>query len=119
MDEFNGVDLNDSFILSWYQDRDSLVIEIEASLWPESKYYSKPLEGEYTCYKKALVSFRNIQSIYGLKTLNEVKPIIEPDGSEDYGNIDTLEKENGQFLVSGEFGNVTIKGGEFEFSVRT
>ena len=43
------------------------------------------------------------------------EPIIEPDGSEDYGNIDSLSVINGSFNFTGAFGNVSVEGGELEF----
>lgn len=39
MEVFNGIDLNDSFVLDWSYENNSLYFELEASIWPESKYY--------------------------------------------------------------------------------
>jgi len=119
MDVFRGVDLNDSFILNWFHAQGSFFIELEASLWPESKYYSAPVNDEYTCYKKASISFQNIQSIEGLTPVNAVTPTIDIDGSADYGNIDSLTSSSSKFYVSGNFGNVVINGGEVTFKVST
>ena len=50
MEIFKGIDLNDSFVLSWYQGTNELTFELEASIWPESTYYEKPKPNEHTCY---------------------------------------------------------------------
>jgi len=60
---FKGIDLNDSFILSWVHEDDQLTFDLEASIWPESKYYTTPKEDEYTCYRKATLSFKGFDSI--------------------------------------------------------
>ncbi|WP_289028012.1 hypothetical protein [uncultured Paraglaciecola sp.] len=117
MDLFRGVDLGDSFVLDWSCTSNSFVIKVEASLWPESKHYSPPVNGEYTCYKNASVTFKNIKSIKGIVPVNEASPTTDPDGSIDYGNIDALTSNLGQFNICGRFGNVVINGGEVSFSV--
>lgn len=116
---FKGIDLNDSFVLEWCHSKNQFVIELEASIWPESKYYKQPKINEYTCYQKARLSFINIKSCTGLRTMKNVKPTIDPDGSKDYGNIYNLESNCGSFMISGEFGKVEITGGEIQFEIHT
>jgi hypothetical protein len=44
--------------------------------------------------------------------MQEIKPIVGPDGSVDYGNIEGFHKVgHGTYEFSGEFGDVRIKGG--------
>ena len=116
---FKGIDLNDSFVLGWSKGEDRLSFELEASIWPESKFYTEPKENEYTCYRKAFLSFVGIDSIQGLKPINTVATSTDPDGTIDYGNIDSLSITSSGFEVEGNFGSVTIKGGELNFEVRT
>jgi hypothetical protein len=87
---FKGIDLNDSFILSWKVSSNNLAFEVEASIWPESIYYQEPVADEYTCYKQASLVFENTEKITGLLNQESVKPTEDPDGSLDYGNIETL-----------------------------
>ena len=56
MEIFKGIDLNDSFVLSWKYINDTLTFDIEASIWPESPFYEKPVGDDYTCYKNAFLS---------------------------------------------------------------
>jgi len=115
--EFQGIDLNDSFVLNWSHEKHEVVFGLEVSVWPESKYYQAPKNNEYTCYRKAILRFSGVSSCVGLLTVNEVKPTIDPDGSIDFGNIDTLSKIQDIFNLIGEFGDVTIVGGELHFDV--
>jgi hypothetical protein len=116
---FKGIDLTDSFVLSWAHDDNQLSFELEASIWPESEYYSKPQNGEYTCYLKAALKFTDVQSLNGLKSIDLVPSTTDPDGSMDYGNIETLSQTETGFNLSGDFGTVNIIGGELCFEVHT
>jgi hypothetical protein len=116
---FKGIDLNDSFVLGWEFNKDQLTLKIEASIWPQSKYYTKPKNDEFTCYRNAQISFYGVKNIEGLLSIQSVKPTIDPDGSADYGNIESLAKTNNGFNLSGEFGVVKITGGELNFEIYT
>ncbi|MGX5172429.1 hypothetical protein ACUR5C_00210 [Aliikangiella sp. IMCC44653] len=112
---FKGIDLTDSFVLYWELERNCLSFDLEASIWPESRYYSKPKDDEFTCYKKARLDFLNVNSIQGLKDMSQVTPSTDADGEKDYGNIDVLTIGDEGYFLEGDFGEVTIKGGEIRF----
>jgi hypothetical protein len=111
MELFQGIDLNDSFVLHWDVEPHLVVFELEASLWPESEFYRTPKKGDYTCYRTARLMFRDYDSISGLFSMNDVKPTVGPDNMVDYGNIDSLYQEGAVFRVYGDFGEVEIRGG--------
>ncbi|MDR9768686.1 hypothetical protein RJP56_21810 [Shewanella baltica] len=119
MEVFKGIDLNDSFVLDWNYENNRLCFELEASIWPESKYYVEPKLNEYTCYRKAILQFVNTVSVTGLKPKSAVMSSTDPDGSIDYGNIDTLQVVYGGFELTGDFGNIKISGGELRFEIHT
>ncbi|GAB6264492.1 hypothetical protein [Photobacterium sp. R1] len=119
MEVFNGIDLNDSFVLDWSCENNCLSFELEASVWPESKYYVEPKLNEYTCYRKAVLQFANTVSVSGLKPKSTVMSSTVLDGSSDYGNIDTLQVVDGGFELTGDFGNLKISGGELRFEIHT
>ena len=116
---FKGIDLHDSFVLNWSHENDNLSFELEASIWPESKHYTVPKKNEHTCYRKATLEFVGVKNISGLKPRESVQSSTDPDGSIDYGNIDDLKAVEGSFIVVGDFGTVTIQGGELRFEVHT
>ncbi len=119
MPVFEGVNLNDSFILGWTQDGGKLAFYIEASIWPASKYYSTPKAGEYTCYRKAVLEFVGSTEITGLRAIELTPSSTDPDGSKDYGNIDSLKASESGFRLAGDFGDIIIKGGELRFEIHT
>ena len=119
LSEFEGIDLNDSFVLSWKKTTDKLEFNLEASIWPNSAYYRKPKPNEYTCYRKATLSFLDVIIVSGLLPIDAVKPKIDPDGTSDYGNIDSLTKNSNGYCITGEFGVVEISGGKLEFKIKT
>ncbi len=116
---FKGIDLNDSFVLNWRREASKVYFEIEASIWPESEHYVEPKPNEYTCYRKAILFFINFESISGLKSIDRVPSTTDPDGSIDYGNIDSLQKTTEGYKLQGNFGSVQIVGGQIEFKIHT
>jgi hypothetical protein len=116
---FKGIDLNDSFVLGWSLEPGRLAFELEASIWPESGYYTAAKPDEYTCYRKATLEFVGIDEVHGLLPIESVRFAQGPDGSIDYGNIDVLVKLESTYQVVGDFGEVEIIGGELRFAVHT
>ncbi len=116
---FKGIDLTDSFVMNWNHEGGQVIFELEASVWPESEYYQEPKKSEYTCYRKAILKFTEIKSCSGLVSTDTVKPTKDPDGSIDYGVIETLSKTDLGFKVSGDFGSVDITGGNISFEIFT
>ena len=114
---FTGIDLHDSFVLSWNTKNNSIVLELEVSIWPGSSHYDAPKKNEYTCYKRGALRFNGASKIQGLKDCKEVTPSQDPDGSKDYGNIEHLSQTLTGYELRGEFGNVIITGSELNFEV--
>ena len=79
------IDLNDSFVLSWSLGTDELAFEVEASIWPDSKYYDKPKKNEYTCYKPARLLFKYVKEVNGLLEMAQVTPSTDAKSQKDYG----------------------------------
>jgi hypothetical protein len=117
LEDFKGIDLNDSFILSWEQSTEKLTFELIVSIWPESVFYTKPHPNEHTCYRKGTLSFIGIESLVGLASMDSTRYSTDPDGSIDYGNIDSLIKSESGFNLCGQFGEVTISGGLLHFEI--
>ena len=106
---FNHVDLQDSFVMSWTLKDNRLEFILVASLWPGHAQYEKPKKNEYTCYKDAKLIFFDCDEVKGLMAMENTVSTEDPDGSIDFGNIDSLiEKPNGIFEVIGNFGTVII-----------
>lgn len=119
LDNFRGIDLNDSFVLGWRHEGQSVIFDLEASIWPESEYYLPPKPNEYTCYRRATLSFRNVLECTGLLSMNSAPKSTDAVGEIDFGNIDSLQVVSNGFSIEGDFGTVNIKGDKLEFEVHT
>ncbi|EOV6324833.1 hypothetical protein JKP22_22655 [Vibrio vulnificus] len=119
MDFLVGVDLQDSFVLGWNYCDQTLEIELEFSIWPESEYYKTPKVGEYTCYRLGSLLFNDVSSITGLLNQSDIQPTLDPDGSKDYGNIEYFEKNQSCFKVVGSFGTIEFESSDIHFELRT
>jgi len=119
MEDFVGIDLNDSFVLDWELRESDLEFKLEASIWPDSKHYTKPESEDWTCYRPAKLRFRSVEKVEGLLTLHEAKFSTDKSGKKDYGNIDGLEKTVNGFLIEGDFGKVVLTKGNMGFEIET
>ena len=118
IEEFKGIDLQDSFVLGWKVEDGDIVFQLEFSLWEDHPEYEKPKPGEYTCYKKGSLIFKSVTNLVGLKLLEDIRPSIDLDGSKDYGEIESLFFEkSGLVHISGEFGVVTFYCQGFEVRI--
>ncbi|PAV26323.1 hypothetical protein CF392_06395 [Tamilnaduibacter salinus] len=116
---FNGIDLNDSFVLGWQAEDQRLSFDLELSIWPASEYYTSAKEGEYTCYRKAVLIFDQIEGYQGLLSIDEAPRSTDASGEIDYGNIDQLFVRGNQYIVEGDFGRVEVQGGDLRLEFNT
>ena len=119
LDSMEGIDFQDSFVLDWTLSDAELLFYIEASIWPNSKHYSKPQTTEHTCYKTASIKFVNFESVIGLKDKSDVIISRDANGDIDFGNVDSLLKTRDGFSIVGDFGDVSVIGGEVVFTIHT
>jgi hypothetical protein len=97
--------LEDSYVLGIKTDT-AIEFFLEAILTENHSLYTSPLPGEQYCYRSITLKFPHPQT-YNL-TLNKMIPIIDPDGTWDYGNIDEFFLENQTYYLIGEWGELTI-----------
>ena len=113
IDAFDNILLEDTFVLSWDQGADSLTFQVLASLLQSHPNASPPASGEWACYKPGVLRFSGVTSVHGLLPHSSVTPITDPDGSVDYGTIDSLALiGRGEYRIAGEFGVVTVAARE-------
>ncbi len=97
--------LEDSYVLGIKTDT-SIEFFLEAILTENHPLYTSPLPGEQYCYQRITLKFPRPQT-YNL-TLNKMIPIVDPDGTWDYGNIDEFFMENETYHLIGEWGELTV-----------
>jgi len=105
--EFAAVDLNQSFILSWHVESETLMIDIDVFLTAEHPFYEKPRPAEKVCIRPAIIEFPICESIcVDGKSQSTLGETAEGLG---HGAIDGLQRhENGQYEINGVFGTVMI-----------
>lgn len=106
--ELTGVMVDDCFVLGWRHVENTLIFEIEASLWPGNPHYEEPKPGDWTCYKRSKLVFSGVREVSGLLPMHQVRTTTDPNGTKDYGTIDVLTEIPGGFKIIGEFGDVTV-----------
>ncbi len=105
--EFAEVDLTKSFVLSWHIEAETLFIDVDLFLRAEHPFYEKPRPSEKVCIRPACIEFPfcdelNSDEVKG----SEVVEIAQKIG---HGAIaDLVVLDSGQYLISGEFGTVSI-----------
>jgi hypothetical protein len=105
--EFAAVDLDQSFILSWHLESETLMIDIDVHLTPEHPFYEKPRPAEKVCIRPAIIEFPFCDKVTGDDdTSYSVSELVERIG---HGAIKGLQRyEDGRYEISGEFGTVLV-----------
>ena len=106
--KMNGIDFTDSWVLGWKITEPILEFSVEFSLSADNPLYRTPKKDEWTCYRKGLLRFEGVTAVDGLKEEADVRYSIDPDGSKDFGNIESFEVETDHIHFSGDFGDVRV-----------
>ena len=112
-----GVMWDDTFVLGWRVEQDRLVFDVEISLHAGHPSYLPPRPGEWACYRRGQLIFNGARDVQGLRSMSDVRPTIDPDGSADYETIHSFAQEDdGTFLISGGFGDVRLRADGFRLA---
>lgn len=106
--EFAGVDLTKSFILSWYAEAGTVLVDVDLYLEPAHPFYEKPRPAEKVCIRPAIIEFPYCESmsLNGEATLDSLEDFVATLG---VGVIEGLRRFNeGPYEVRGGFGLVKI-----------
>lgn len=106
--EFAGVDLGNSYVLSWQIDGDTLHIEIDLCLAPDHPFYEPPRPAERVCLRPAIIEFPYCEWIAsdGETGVEATQAAVDVLG---IGAISGLRRfDDGPFEISGDFGIVRI-----------
>ena len=106
--EFATVDLEQSFVIAWESEGQSLMIDLDVVLRPEHTFYEEPRPAEGACYRPAVIEFPTCTQITapGIDGGEDVAEAIE---SLQAGRIAGFRRTgNGRYAISGEFGTVGI-----------
>ena len=106
--EFAGVDLTQSYVLSWSVEGDTLCIEVDLFLTKDHPFYEKPRPAEKVCIRPAVVEFPYCETLTvdGDGADQSIAAVAERIG---LGAITGLVRhDEGPYEVEGRFGRVTI-----------
>ncbi len=109
--EFATVDLEQSFVVAWETDGESLMIDLDVVLRPEHAFYEEPRPAEGACFRPAVIEFPLCTQITG-PGKNRNDNVAEAVESMKSGRIAGLRRTgNGHYAICGEFGTVDIVAG--------
>lgn len=104
---FASLYLEDSYLTGVRENAAEISFDLLFVLTEAHSEYQPPVLGEQYCYKHGRIIFEEIATIEWLR--RELKPSTDPDGSVDYGNIDSFYNHHGIFELEGEWGKVRIR----------
>lgn len=98
--------LEDSYVLDIIETDSSVSFALDAVLTKRSSHYSPRHLGEQYCYATGQLTFVDVNSVNWItRSLQAAK---DPDGTIDYGNIDTLAANEDTYALAGDWGYVRI-----------
>ena len=106
--EFVGVDLLQSFVLSWRVERETLLIDVDLLLTEEHPFYERPRPAERVCIRPAVIEFPYCESVHvgGCGDQASLENSIAALGG---GAISSMRRlADGRYELRGDFGSVCI-----------
>ncbi len=106
--EFSGVDLEQSFVVDWETEGESLLIDLDLFLRPEHAFYEEPRPAEGACYRQAVIEFAYCTKVTGPES-EGTSEVAEAIKALKTGRISGLRRNgDGFYEIVGEFGSVGI-----------
>ncbi len=108
--EFAGVDLLQSFVLSWDHSAGVLMVDVDLCLNPDHPFYEKPRPAERICIRPAMLEFPYCTSLSSANSNSGSKDPAQIAGVLGHGKIDGLRRiGDGRYEITGAFGRVRIR----------
>ena len=106
--EFAGVDLEQSFVLSWEIEYGALLVDIDVHLLEAHPFYEKPRPAEKVCIRPAVIEFPLLDKILvDGSAAAEPAELVKRLG---LGAIHGFQRlANGHYEIKGRFGRVLIE----------
>jgi hypothetical protein len=100
--------LEDSYLLAVHEDGDELRLDIEAVMTEQHPRFTPRKPHETYSYLRVAIVFIEPRSVDWLE--RSMKPITDPDGETDYGNIDSFTFDQDRYEITGEWGHIVLHG---------
>lgn len=108
--EFRGVDLGESFVLSWRIEDGSLRLDVDLCLLPQHPFYEAPRPSQRACYHAATVEFPACTALGVRHRGGAGTPPSQVAKELGLGRIAGLRRtSDGVYEMRGAFGQVEIR----------
>jgi hypothetical protein len=101
-----NVYLEDSFVLAIDETPTTLSFRLEAALTPSHPRYHQPRPDEAHCYADAVLTIAEAMKIDWVTRSSQTSR--DATGEEDLGNIDSLQRHDDHYEITGDWGHVRI-----------
>ena len=106
-DALAGIELSESYVLSWSTAAESLLIDADLLLTPDHPAYEEPRPAEKQCYRPAWIEFPWCTGLLAGDRTGSAADVARTLGD---GKISTLRATgDGSWELTGEFGTVVIR----------
>lgn len=107
--EFSGVDLSQSFVLSWHAESELFMVDLDLHLTETHPHYEKPRPAEKVCIRPAMMEFPYCDEVtVDGKTASSIAKAAE---QLRHGAIKELRRlPDSRYEITGDFGTVLIVG---------
>lgn len=107
--EFAAVDLEQSFVVDWETEGETLLIDVDLLLEPEHAFYEEPRPAEGACFRQAVIEFAYCTKVSGPEN-DDTSEVAEAIKFLKTGRISGLRRNgDGYYEIMGEFGTVGIR----------
>ncbi len=107
--EFKAIDITKSFVLSWDNESDSLLIDLDLFLCSDHAFYEEPRPAEKACFRPALLEFPYCSSITSDADSESGRSVPDIAVDVERGAIQGLRRiGEWRYEITGEFGRVEI-----------
>ena len=106
--EFAAVDLEQSFVVAWETERETMLVDLDLYLLAEHAFYEQPRPAEGACFRPAVIEFPycTLVAESGKDRIGTVAETLE---SLRAGRISGFKRiGDGQYEIKGTFGTVRI-----------
>lgn len=108
--EFRGVDLGESFVLSWRIEDGSLRLDVDLCLLPQHPFYEAPRPSQRACYHAATIEFPGCSGLAAKHRPGAGTPPSPVANELGLGRIAGLKRtSDGVYRIRGAFGEVEIR----------
>ncbi|GAA3885876.1 hypothetical protein ACFYWH_42200 [Streptomyces sp. NPDC003737] len=98
--------LEESYVLDIQARPGSLALEMDLALNVDHPQHKPALPGERHCYRRGTLQFSQVVDLHWVD--QGTPPAKDATGELDYGTVDSLEVEGNLYVMTGDFGRISV-----------